>query len=44
VILLGPLGVGKTYIAVGIGLKVIQHGYRVLFSTAAAMIATLYKG
>jgi DNA replication protein DnaC len=43
VILLGPPGVGKTHLAVGLGLKAIQHGYRVLFTTAAAMIATLTK-
>jgi len=43
VILLGPPGVGKTHLAVGLGLKAIQHGYRVLFATAAALIATLTK-
>lgn len=43
VILLGPPGVGKTHLAVGLGLKAIQHGYRVLFTTAAAMITTLTR-
>ena len=43
VLLLGPPGVGKTHLAVGLGLKAIEHGYRVLFTTAAAMIATLTK-
>lgn len=43
VILLGPPGVGKTHLAVGLGLKAIQHGYRVLFTTAAAMLATLTR-
>lgn len=43
VILLGPPGVGKTHLAVGLGLKAIQRGYRVLFTTAAAMIATLTR-
>lgn len=43
VILLGPPGVGKTHLAVGLGVKAIQHGYRVLFTTAAAMLATLTK-
>lgn len=43
IILLGPPGVGKTHLAVGLGLKAIQHGYRVLFTTAAAMISTLTK-
>lgn len=43
VIILGPPGVGKTHLAVGLGLEAISHGYRVLFTTAAAMIATLTK-
>ena len=43
VVLLGPPGVGKTHLAVGLGLKAIECGYRVLFTTAAAMIATLTK-
>ena len=42
-VLLGPPGVGKTHLAVGLGLKAIQHGYRVLFTTTAAVIATLSK-
>ena len=40
-VLLGPPGVGKTHLAVGLGLKAIEHGYRVLFTTAAAMLTTL---
>ncbi len=43
VILLGPPGVGKTHLAVALGLKAIQHGYRVLFTTAAALISTLSR-
>ncbi|MBZ0168380.1 insertion sequence IS21 ATP-binding protein [Candidatus Methylomirabilis lanthanidiphila] len=43
VILLGPPGVGKTHLAVGLGLKAIAHGYRVLFTTAATLISTLTK-
>jgi DNA replication protein DnaC len=43
VILLGPPGVGKTHLAVGLGLKAIKHGYRVLFTTTAQMMATLTK-
>jgi DNA replication protein DnaC len=38
-----PPGVGKTHLAVGLGLKAIERGYRVLFTTAATMIATLTK-
>jgi DNA replication protein DnaC len=43
VVILGPPGVGKSHLAVGLGLKAIECGYRVLFTTAAGMIATLTK-
>jgi DNA replication protein DnaC len=43
VLVLGPPGVGKTHLAVALGLKAIEAGYRVLFSTAAHLIATLTK-
>jgi DNA replication protein DnaC len=43
VVLLGPPGVGKSHLAVGLGLKAIERGYRVLFTTAAGLIATLTK-
>jgi len=42
-VILGPPGVGKTHLAVGLGLKAIEHGYRVLFTTAAGLITTLTK-
>jgi len=42
-VILGPPGVGKSHLAIGLGLKAIEHGYRVLFTTAAGMIATLTK-
>src|SRR5215470_8864754 len=42
-VILGPPGVGKTHLAVGLGLKAIEHGYRVLFTTAAVLIAALTK-
>ncbi len=43
VVILGPPGVGKTHLSVALGLKAIEHGYRVLFTTAANMITTLTK-
>jgi DNA replication protein DnaC len=43
VIILGPPGVGKTHLSVALGLKAIEHGYRVLFTSAAHLIATLTK-
>lgn len=42
-VILGPPGVGKTHLAVGLGLKAIERGYRVLFVTAAGLIATLTR-
>ena len=41
--LVGPPGVGKTHLAVSLGLKAIGNGYRVLFTTAANLIATLTR-
>jgi DNA replication protein DnaC len=43
VVLLGPPGVGKSHLAVGLGLKAIERGYRVFFATAAGLIAALTK-
>jgi DNA replication protein DnaC len=43
VLLLGPPGVGKTHLAVGLGLKACALGYRTAFTTAASLIATLVK-
>jgi DNA replication protein DnaC len=43
VIVLGPPGVGKTHLAVSLGLKAIEAGYRVFFTTAAHLIAVLTK-
>jgi len=43
VVFLGPPGTGKTHLSVALGLKAIQRRYRVLFATAAALIATLNK-
>ncbi|SDH80355.1 IstB-like ATP binding protein, partial [Nitrosomonas sp. Nm132] len=34
VVFIGPPGVGKTHLAIGIGLKAIDAGYKVCFTTA----------
>jgi DNA replication protein DnaC len=43
VVILGPPGVGKTHLSVGLGMKAIEAGYRVFFTTAANMIAVLTR-
>ena len=43
VLLLGPPGVGKTHLAVAIGLKACAAGYRTVFVTAAGLLASLVK-
>ena len=43
VILLGPPGTGKTHLAVALGLKAISNRYRVLFISAASLVASLNK-
>lgn len=43
VMLLGPPGVGKTHLAVAIGMKAIEAGYSTLFLSAAGLIAQLEK-
>lgn len=41
VAMLGPPGVGKTHLAVALGIKAAQAGYRVLFTTIADLITQL---
>lgn len=43
VVLLGPPGVGKTHLAIGLGLKAIATRYRVYFTTATGMVSSLLK-
>lgn len=43
VLLLGPPGVGKTHLAVGLGLKACASGYSTTFTTAAGLIAALTR-
>ena len=40
-IFIGPAGVGKTHLAIGIGQKAIQAGYKVMFTTALGLVETL---
>jgi len=43
VLLLGPPGVGKTHLAVALGMTACEQGHRVLFTTAMGLIASLGK-
>jgi DNA replication protein DnaC len=43
VLLLGPPGIGKTHLSIGIGRAVITAGYTVLFTSATTLIAQLVK-
>ncbi|PAF16912.1 ATP-binding protein, partial [Shouchella clausii] len=40
-ILLGPPGIGKTYIAVGLGLEAVHRGFHVYFVTMGELIQLL---
>jgi DNA replication protein DnaC len=41
IVFIGPPGVGKTHLASGIGLKAINAGYKVFFTTAISLVETL---
>ena len=41
IIFLGPPGVGKTHMAIGIGIEAINNGYKVKFSTMADLVHIL---
>lgn len=43
VIILGPPGVGKTHLAIGLGMKAIEAGHKVLFVTLESMVTKLIK-
>jgi len=40
-ILLGPPGVGKTHLAIGLGMKAIYSRYKVIFTTMRGLAQTL---
>ena len=43
VIILGPPGVGKTHLAIALGVKAVEAGYSVLFLTLESLMARLVK-
>ena len=40
-VFIGPPGVGKTHLAIGIGHKAVEAGFKVLFTTALTLVETL---
>src|SRR5699024_8176402 len=40
-ILLGPPGVGKTHLAIGLGIQAITQGFKVIFSSMGELVHTL---
>ena len=40
-VFIGPPGVGKTHLAIAIARQAIEAGYKVLFTTALALVETL---
>jgi DNA replication protein DnaC len=43
IIILGPPGVGKTHLAIGLGVKSVEAGYSVLFLTLESLMIRLVK-
>jgi DNA replication protein DnaC len=43
VIILGPPGVGKTHLSIGLGIKAVEAGYSVLFVTLETLMTRLTK-
>lgn len=41
ILFIGPPGVGKTHLAISLGMKALEQGYKVLFTTVNEMINTL---
>ncbi len=42
-LLVGPPGVGKTHIALALGYRAVEAGYRVYYSTAADLVARCHR-
>ncbi len=41
ILIFGPSGVGKTHLAAAIGTQLIEHGYRVIFSSTTGLLQNL---
>jgi len=43
VLLYGPPGTGKTHLSISIGIKALQQGYKVIFTTVSDMMSALFE-
>lgn len=43
VVLVGPVGTGKTHLAIALGIEAIKHGHNVLFFRASDLVRTLLE-
>ena len=43
VVFLGPPGVGKTHLAIGLGMSAVKEGFRVYFTNAASLVERLTR-
>lgn len=44
VVFVGPPGVGKTHLAIALGVKAVTEGHKVLFTTAESLVDSLFSG
>ena len=43
IVFIGPPGTGKTHLSVSIGIKALQQGYKVIFTTVSDMMSALFE-
>ncbi|MGB4469471.1 MAG: IS21-like element helper ATPase IstB [Tepidanaerobacteraceae bacterium] len=43
VVVIGPPGTGKTHLSISIGIKALQQGYKVIFTTVSDMMSALFE-
>lgn len=43
VVFIGPPGTGKTHLSISIGIKALQQGYKVIFTTVSDMMGALFE-
>lgn len=43
IVFIGPPGTGKTHLSISIGIKALQQGYKVIFTTVSDMMSALFE-